>query len=137
MNPLLLPPTSETPLVDFNAKSGLMKLEGRSWPEDVTAFYVPLIDWLNTYISSAKPTTDFYVTLEYFNSASSKMIYKLFMKLIELVNKGGKVTIHWCYQIKDEEMLEVGNEYRAAIHCSSDLFEFKLVDIDNYPQHIK
>jgi hypothetical protein len=137
MNPLLLAPTAETPSVDFDAKSGQLKLEGRSWPEDVTRFYTPLIEWFTAYISSAKPETDFYLTLEYFNSASSKMIYRLFMKLIEVVKNSSKVTIHWCYQLNDEEMLEVGKEYQAAIHCSSDLFEFKFVGIDDYPQQVK
>ena len=127
MNPLVLAPTTETPLVDFNAKSGQLKLEGRSWAEDITSFYSPLIQWFDDYKSCAKPETHFYVTLEYFNSASSKMIYKLFLKLIEIVKMGSKVTIHWLYDIDDEEMRETGKEYRAAIHCSSNLFEFKLV----------
>ena len=134
MNPLLIARTTETPRVDFNPQSGLLKIEGRSWPEDVSPFYTPLIEWFKEYVEGTPPQTDFYVTLEYFNSATSKMIYKMFMTLIKLVNKGSKVTIHWCYQIDDEEMLEVGQEYRAAIHCSSDLYEFKLISIEDYPK---
>lgn len=133
MNPLLLARTTETPRVDFNPKSGLLKLEGRSWPEDVSPFYTPLVEWFEEYVKTPHEQTDFYVTLEYFNSASSKMIYKLFMTLIELANKGSKVTIHWCYQADDEEMKEIGEEYRAAIHCSSNLYDFKLISIDDYP----
>jgi hypothetical protein len=134
MNPLLLARTPETPRVDFNPQSGLLKIEGRSWPEDVIPFYSPLNEWFKEYVHSPPVQTDFYVTLEYFNSATSKMIYKLFMILIDVVKKGSKVTIHWCYQEDDEEMLEAGQEYRAAIHCSSDLYEFKLTSIDNYPK---
>ena len=130
MKPLVLAPTSQTPRVDFNASTGQLKIDGRSWSEDVTQFYAPLNDWVNEYILHAMPQTDFYVTLEYFNSASSKMIYKLFMKLIEIVDKGSRVTIHWCFQSNDEEMQEVGVEYRAAIHCSSDLFDFKLIRLN-------
>jgi len=133
MNALLIARTTETPRVDFNPQSGLLKIEGRSWPEDVAPFYSPLVDWFTEYVESAPERTDFYVTLEYFNSATSKMIYKLFMILTELAHKGSNVTIHWCYQEEDEEMAEVGEEYRAAIHCSSDLYEFKLVSIDDYP----
>ena len=81
MNPLLLARTTETPRVDFNAKSGLLKLEGRSWPEDVSPFYTPLLEWFKEYVSTEPEQTDFYVTLEYFNSATSKMIYKLFITL--------------------------------------------------------
>lgn len=130
MKPLVLAPTAQTPRVDFNAETGLLKIEGRSWSEDVNQFYSPLNEWFNNYITSAAPETDFHVTLEYFNSASSKLIYQLFMKLIEVVNIGTKVTVHWRYQLDDEEMLEAGKEYRAAIHCSSDLFDFKLVSFN-------
>ncbi len=132
MKPLVLIPTTQTPRVDFNAKTGLLKIEGRSWSENITQFYTPLNEWVNTYINCALPETSFYVSMEYFNSASSKMIYRIFMKLIEIVDKGAKVTVHWCYQPNDEEMLEVGKEYLAAIHCSSDLFEFKFVGITEY-----
>lgn len=132
MNSLLIARTTETPRVDFDSKSGLLKIDGRSWPEDVTPFYTPLLEWFEEYINNAAPQTDFYVTLEYFNSATSKMIYKLFIILVELANKGLRVTIHWCYQDDDEEMLEVGEEYRAAIRCSSELYEFKLVSIEDY-----
>jgi len=133
MNALLIARTTETPRVDFNPQSGLLKIEGRSWPEDVTPFYNPLMEWFKEYVEAPASQTDFYVTLEYFNSATSKMIYKLFIILIKAVDKGSKVTIHWCYQDDDEEMQEVGEEYRAAIHCSSDLYEFKLVSIEDYP----
>lgn len=131
MNSLQLAPSTETPLVDFDAKSGLLKLEGRSFPEDVAPFYAPLVEWVDEYVNSTDQETNFYVTLEYFNSASSKMIYKLFLKLVELVKSGRKVTIHWCYQLNDEEMLEVGEEYKAAIHCSSNLFEFKFIGLED------
>jgi hypothetical protein len=133
MNPLLIARTTETPRVDFNPQSGLLKIEGRSWPEDVTPFYNPLVQWFQDYVKTPAEQTDFYVTLEYFNSATSKMIYKLFMILTDVANNGSKVIIHWCYQDDDEEMLEMGEEYRAAIHCSSDLYEFKLVSIKDYP----
>jgi len=131
MKPLVLASTNQTPRVDFNAENGLLKIEGRSWSEDVNQFYNPLNEWLNNYLSCAAPETNFHVTLDYFNSASSKLIYQLFLKLIKLVDNGSKVTIQWRYQPNDEEMLEVGKEFREAIGCSSDLFEFKLVRIDS------
>ena len=133
MKSLLIARTTETPRVDFNSNSGLLKIEGRSWPEDVAPFYNPLVQWFQEYAKNPRSQTDFYVTLEYFNSATSKMIYKLFLILTNIANSGSKVTIHWCYQDDDEEMLEVGEEYRAAIHCSSDLFKFNLISIKDYP----
>ena len=133
MNNLVLAPTNETPRVDFNAKTGQLRLEGRSWPEDITLFYSPLIDWFTEYIANCQPETDFYVTLEYFSSATSKMIYDLFLILMKVVAKGSKVTVHWHYQYSDEEMLEAGKEYSAAINSSSDLFQFKFIGIDEYP----
>lgn len=133
MEPLVLNPTSDTPRVNFNAQTGLLKIEGRSWPENSTNFYVPLIEWFDQYISSEKEKTDFYVTLEYFNSTSSKMLLALFRRLIRLVHSGSKVTIHWCYHFDDEEMLETGKEYHAEIDHPSDLFEFKFTGIEEYP----
>lgn len=130
MNPLVIQPTAETPLVDFNPETGQMRIEGRSWPENVSGFYDPLLHWINEYVTCAKTETTFRVTLEYFNSTSSKMIFQFLMKLREIAQKGNKVTVLWHYLLDDEEMLDMGKEYFAAIPTTSDLFQFKFVCIN-------
>ena len=133
MNPLVIQPTAETPLVDFNRETGQLRIEGRSWPENVSGFYSPLLQWLNEYVTCPKTETTFSVTLEYFNSTSSKMIFQFLMTLRDAAEKGNKVTVLWHYLFDDEEMLDMGKEYLAALPSTSDLFQFNFVCIDENP----
>ena len=72
-------------------QSNVMEISGRSLPEDVSSFYGPILNWLAEYIKSPNPKTVFNFKLVYFNTASSKLILDILMKLEELHKKGNEV----------------------------------------------
>lgn len=112
MNELILNGSKQTPYVNFNAQTGKLELSGRSIPENSFEFYNPLLEWLTEYSSVAMPQTDIRVYLEYFNTSSSKYILEV-LKRLKDVNEleGKKVSVEWCYDADDDEMLETGEDY--------------------------
>ena len=117
MENLELTASAKTPEVMFNRENGMLRLKGRSIPENSIEFYKPLIDWLEKYSSKPKTDTIVNIQLEYFNTSSSKCILDVFKKL-ESINKGGQsqVIINWHYEEDDEDMSEAGEDYQAIIN---------------------
>ena len=73
--------SDDTPNVILDAENGIFEISGRSLPEDVAAFYEPIIDWLDEYAESPNDKTVFDFKLEYFNTASSKLLLDVLLKL--------------------------------------------------------
>lgn len=112
---------SNLPRVILDKEKNKFEISGRSLPEDVHAFYSPIIKWLEEYIQSPNENTEVIVKMVYFNTASSKMIYEIFEKLATLYKRGNKVKIYWYYADDDEEMEEAGKEYEDMVEMP---FEF-------------
>ncbi len=110
--------TEDTPKVLLNKTSGIMEISGRSLPEDAAEFYQPILNWLTEYAGQANPSTEFVIKLEYFNTASSKLILDVLSKLEDI--KGSKVT--WYHYEDDEDMQEAGVEFSELVDVP---FEYK------------
>lgn len=118
MEILNLKGTEDTPTILLDKKNGIFEISGRSLPEDSAEFYKPVIEWINAYGAEANPATEFAFKLEYFNTASSKLILDVLSALEEI--KGVKVT--WYFHDDDEDMEEAGQEFSELVEIP---FEFK------------
>lgn len=78
MKELVIPKSANTPGITFNPETGIMKIEGRSIPENPGDFFDPIIEWLEDYFSKATEVTRFDLNLEYVNSGSSKYLLGIF-----------------------------------------------------------
>ncbi|MBN2613970.1 MAG: DUF1987 domain-containing protein [Bacteroidales bacterium] len=107
--------TEDTPRIILDADKELLEISGRSLPEDVAAFYEPVLNWLNEYSENPNQKTVFNFKLTYFNTASSKLLLDILMKLEELHEKGNDVLIRWHYPEDDEDMEEAGEEYADIV----------------------
>jgi len=92
-----------------------MEISGRSLPEDVAAFYEPILDWLDEYAESPNAKTVFDFKLVYFNTASSKLLLDILLKLEDLADEGNDVLVRWHYPEDDEDMEEAGEEYADIV----------------------
>jgi hypothetical protein len=115
MNTIKIMGTDDTPTVILDAENEIYEISGRSLPEDVTAFYEPIIRWLEEYSSSPNPKTIFTFKLVYFNTASSKLLLDILMKLEQMHEDGKDVLIRWYYPEDDEDMQEAGEEYADIV----------------------
>ena len=106
--------TSSTPSVYYGL-DGKLKIKGRSLPEDVTAFYHPLVDWAGK-LEVHSLTVD--VELVYMNSASSKELLEL-LKALDTNNRISELYINWFYEEGDEDGLENGQIYEELLQKAS------------------
>jgi hypothetical protein len=107
--------SEDTPKIILDAGNEILEISGRSLPEDVSSFYEPVLNWLNEYAESPNKKTVFNFKLTYFNTASSKLLLDILMKLEEMHEKGQEVLIRWHYPEDDEDMAEAGEEYADIV----------------------
>jgi hypothetical protein len=118
MKNLQLESTDDTPAVFLSKDKGIFEISGRSLPEDTVTFFRPIMTWIKAYALDPNPTTDFTFKLDYFNTASSKMILDLLLALKEI--KGCRIV--WCADEEDEEIQDSGEEFSEQVDIP---FEFR------------
>lgn len=115
---------TDTPHVVLDAGNNVFELSGKSMPEDVNAFYEPIMEWLSEYKEDPNPNTEFLFRMNYFNSASSKYFHEIMNILKEIQDKGNSVKVIWFHDEDDEAMEDAGEEFKEMvnipfeIHCN-------------------
>lgn len=102
---------NQLPRIILDKAKGVFEISGQSLPENVHEFYSPVINWLDEYAKDPNPTTEVTFKMEYYNTASSKMLFSILEKFDEMFKAGHNVKIFWHYDQDDEDMLESGEDY--------------------------
>ncbi len=118
--------TDDTPTVILDVENKFMEISGRSLPEDVAAFYDPILEWLDDYAENPLTKTVFDFKLVYFNTASSKLLLDILLKLEEIADEGNEVLVKWHYPEDDEDMEEAGEEYADIVDVSFEQVSYSL-----------
>jgi len=124
MNPIIISATEDTPGIRLDETQDIFEISGRSLPEDVVKFYKPILDWLDEYAQSPNENTVFDFKLSYFNTASSKIILDILMKLETMHDDGKNISIKWHYPSEDEDMMEAGEEYAEIVSVPIEMVEY-------------
>jgi hypothetical protein len=124
MEELKIDKTSNTPKVDFDPELGVLKIEGRSIPENPSDFFENLIGWIEGYYENPQETTRMDLNLEYVNSGSSKYLLGIFRLLKKRYDEGKKCIINWYYEEDDEAILSLGEHYKSTVKIPFNLIEF-------------
>jgi len=98
---LIIEETAKTPQIDLNQFSGNLILSGRSIPENAAKVYEPILNWVKEYVSKARPTTNFRLDLEYFNTASSIWLAKILKVLVGINEPDYALIIHLYLSVED------------------------------------
>ena len=109
--------TEDTPKIILDKTNKIFEISGRSLPEDSSEFYQPVLDWLAEYEKDPLPETIFDFRLEYFNTASSKLILDVLTALETIDN----VKVHWYFFEEDEDMEEAGEEFSELVDIEFEL----------------
>ena len=118
MEKLIIEATGNSPRIVLDPESKNFEFSGESRPENVRKFYLPILEWLETYTKEQEKLKDGERTselecqfnFEYFNSTSAKYILDIFKSLNAISALGIGLDIKWLYEEDDEDMLEVGQE---------------------------
>jgi len=129
MEKLFFNATSQTPEIDFNPKTGVMQIKGRCIPDEPDNFWLPVLNWFESYLLNPVENTTFQIDLDYFNISSSKRILFLLYKLNELAEEGREVCVEWHYRDADEDMFEVGQDYAYMVRVPFKFVEYAEADL--------
>ncbi|MCR9173049.1 MAG: DUF1987 domain-containing protein [bacterium] len=121
--------TPKTPEIHFDPESGVMQIKGRCIPDDPDGFWLPVLNWFESYMMKPVEITTFSINLEYFNIASSKRILFLLYKLNELAEANKKVSVEWHHRENDEDMFEVGQDYAYMVRVPFKFIEYVEADL--------
>ncbi|MDA3865963.1 MAG: DUF1987 domain-containing protein [Salinivirgaceae bacterium] len=103
------------PYIGFDKETGVLSIEGSSFPENVDVVYMPVLKWLNDLDFGNVPKFTLRVSLKYYNTATSKKLFELIQTINQAYADGFKVEILWEYISDDEDMFESGRYYSELI----------------------
>jgi hypothetical protein len=107
--------TRKTPEIVLSPE-GMIRIKGRSIPEDVSDFFTPIEDWLTEYIVSPAEITSVDMNFDYFNSASARAFIHLLQKITYVKLKNKKYNFNWYYEDGDEDILERGQYFSSVLN---------------------
>lgn len=119
---LIIEQTTKTPQIDMNPLSGELIISGRSIPENAAKVYEPVYEWVSRYIQNARPTTNFRLNLEYFNTASSLWLAKILKILIKITDPDYVLIIHLYLPLEEFDEMNDLEDIKDAFYPISDIF---------------
>lgn len=120
MKDLIIKETEKTPSVALGT-NGVLKIEGRSIPEDAAKFFKPLLDWTKEFTASEIRVD---IKLEYFNTSSSKFILEM-LRLLENNPDNNNILVNWFYEEGDLDVLESGQYFESIIGIPFKYIEYE------------
>ncbi|GJJ03034.1 hypothetical protein RugamoR64_35720 [Duganella rhizosphaerae] len=125
MEPLFISASPTSPEIDFRFDQHTLSIKGESYPENAAAFYGPLIArvqaWLDGCVDASITVN---VSLAYFNSSSTKMLFSFFDALNKAAIAGNQVRLNWYHDEDDDTILEFGQELQD---------DFGALDFQDHP----
>ena len=115
--------TSHTPFIKFD--NGVLVISGRSIPEDSTIIYDPLFEFIENYIKNPLPLTEINISLEYANSSTNRSLMTVFELFEGIYADGHDVKITWYFASADQEMFELGSDFKGLIKLPFEIKELE------------
>ncbi len=119
--------TDDTPEVVLDAEKQIMLIQGKSFPADVTELYDPILDWLREYADNPNKKTEITLKLDYFNTASSKLLLDILYVFEDIYGDGNEVLVKWFFPEDDEDMEETGEEYAEIVDVPFEHIGFETI----------
>ena len=114
MEPLFIGASPTSPEIDFRFDQRTLSIKGESYPENGAAFYGPLMARVQAFLDGCKDSSiTVNVSLAYFNSSSTKMLFAFFDALNKAAIAGNHVRLNWYHDEDDDTILEFGQELRG------------------------
>jgi len=125
MNNLIIERSVETPEINFNSQTGVLKVSGRAYSGDITQYYKRMSAWLEEYLKEPQQTTVIELQLDYYNSVFIKLLFYFFERSKDVLQSNKKLVIKWFHQKDDEESIEDALRISKIIS-----FPIEIVELD-------
>ncbi len=119
METLVIKPTKTHPYICFDPKTKNYEISGQSFPEDPQEVFDPLFSWIENNINSLDHELQLHLHANYFNSASNRLLLKMFRQFELHARAGKEISIIWYYE--DDEIQNDGIIFSRLVNLH---FEF-------------
>jgi hypothetical protein len=117
MEKLIIKATKTNPFVCFDPINQIYEIVGQSFPEDPQTAFEPIFFWLKNNLDHLDQM-QLKVKADYFNSASNRLLLKVF-RILELHYQSGKeIKVVWSYE--DEEIQNDGIIFSRIVNIPFD-----------------
>jgi len=110
MENITISPTKKSFGIICNGEKGTIDITGISYPENAIEFFNPVLDWVKQFIENKNMPLLIRFKVNYYNTSSSKYLFKMLEILERYYNKGNEVEVKWSNSEGEEDMLESWRE---------------------------
>ena len=121
LDSFILQETEDQPWVKLDQENNDFEIGGKSLPENSSAFYSPILEWISEYVKNPNESTHFVCKIEYFNSSSARKFYEIFTELGKIKQTGNEIKVSWHYETGDRLMQNKGNEFKSILEIPFEL----------------
>jgi len=107
--------TTSTPYVLVDEEKNYLRLEGRSFHENVGEFYKEISDWLDGYLAADFSSFTFDCALNYFNSSTTKLLLNILLKMDKYAGGKKEIIVNWITSEDNEIMVECGEDFKEEV----------------------
>lgn len=95
----------------FDKDKSIFIIKGNSLLENATLFFTPIHEWLSEYKEQPNTENVLQISLNYYNTSSSKHLLRIFLNFKNIMEKGNKVLVKW-YGAEDADYIEEAEVYQ-------------------------
>ena len=104
--------TTSTPDVDANWEAGRLRMGGDSYPENSFDIFQPVIDWLESFLTTETRPILLELSLVYLNTSSVRVLMDM-LDILEEAHQGGRgVEVVWLCNENNERVGELAEEFK-------------------------
>lgn len=107
--------TPSTPYVLIDGEKRYMKLEGKSFHENVIEHFKEMIDWVDILLESDFPDFTFECRLEYFNSSTTKLLWNILSDMNDS-DRADRITVNWVTTADNMITTEAGEDFKEDMN---------------------
>ena len=101
-----------TPSITADWNTGLMCMQGDSYPENSFEYFGPVIDWIERFLLQTYMPLRLELRLVYMNTSSVKVMMDIFDLLEEYHGLGREVRVDWYYDPRNERVVRLADEFK-------------------------
>jgi hypothetical protein len=100
-----------SPTINFNPDTGILKIYGRSIPENPVKFYQPIENWISSFLETNPSKIILHIYLDYLNTHSTECVLILIKKIEGYyLSSKSDIKVIWNFDVDDEDMQTLGED---------------------------
>ncbi len=112
MNDIRIDGSQSTPAITADARQGLLRMVGESYPENAYELFGPVFDWVEAFLEGGSRPLRVELELVYLNTSSIKAVMDVFDMLENAHQTEREVSVYWFYDEANERVGELAEEFR-------------------------